>query len=301
MNRDALESWRDGATKNAIIGFVTESATEGSPRFIPEADRIATFDNDGTLWVEQPAPPQVPFLLQKLAAQVKADPTLAEKAPYREIVAKDESFLGAVARQEPEAIRSFLSAVGAAWEGTTPEQYEEEVKQYFAANPHPKFARPFTELVYRPMLELLDLLRGHDWRIFVASGGGRDFMRVIAEDVWGVPKENVIGSAAEFEYKAGSLTRTPNLHGSVALGRGKPEDIFARTGRLPRFAAGNADVDIEMLEVADFRLAILHDDDEREYAYTAAAESFFAKARQDGWAVASMKDDWAVLYDDGGA
>ena len=299
MNRDVLGSWTDGSTKDAVVGFITESATEGSPGFIPEAERVAAFDNDGTLWVEQPAPPQVPFLLQKLAAQVEADPKLAEQEPYRSIVKQDKSFLDAVAKQDPDAIRSFLDGVGAAWEGTTPEQYGEEVKEYLAANPHPRFERPFTELVYQPMLELFDLLRGHGWRVYVCSGGGRDFMRVIAEDTWGVRKENVIGSAPEFEYKDGRLTRTPNLHGPVSLGAGKPEDIFARTGRLARFAAGNADVDIEMLEAADFRLVILHDDAEREYAYTDAAESLLEEAKREGWTVASMKDDWTEIY--GGA
>ena len=299
MERDVLQSWRGGGVKDAIVEFITGSATEGSPHYIPEPDRIATFDNDGTLWVEQPAPPQVPFLLQKLAAQVEADPTLAERDPYRSIVARDMSFLGAVARQEPEAIRTFLKGVGEAWAGTTPEEFDEEVREYFTANPHQRFARPYTELIYQPMLELFDLLRSHGWRVYVCSGGGRDFMRVIAEDVWGVRKENVIGSAPEYEYRDHRLVRTPSQHGPVALGPGKPEDIYARTGRLPRFAGGNGDVDLEMLQAADFRVVILHDDAEREYAYTEAAEELLAAAKQGGWTVVSMKDDWATVFEGG--
>lgn len=301
MDPDPLRSWRDGPTKDAIVQFVTGSEVEGSPGFIPEADRIATFDNDGTLWVEQPAPPQVPFLLEKLAAQVGAEPSLAEREPYAAIVAKDKTFLDAVARQEPEAVRSFLDALGAAWEGTTPEQFEEEVKKYFVATPHPRFGRPFTELVYQPMLELFDLLRSKGWRVYVCSGGGRDFMRVIAEDTWGVLKENVIGSAPEYEYKDHRLVRTATLHGSVALGPGKPEDIYARTGRLPRLAGGNGDVDTEMLDAAEFRLVILHDDADREYAYTDAADSLLAVAKRGGWTVASMRNDWAVIFEGGGS
>ena len=299
MEGDVLRSWNEGSVKDAVLGFVTESATEGSKGYIPEANRVAAFDNDGTLWVEQPAPPQVPLLLEKLASQVKEDPSLAEQDPYKAIVAKDPSFLGAVARQEPDAIRSFLDGVGKAWEGTTPEQYEQEVKAYFASHPHPRFERPFTELVYRPMLELFDLLKSHDWRVFVCSGGGRDFMRVIAESVWGVRKENVIGSAPEYDYRDGRLVRTTALHGPVSLGPGKPEDIYARTGQLPRFAGGNADVDIEMLESAVFRLAILHDDADREFAYTAAAEQFLAAAKAGGWTVVSMKNDWNTIFDGG--
>lgn len=292
----ALPSWNETPTKQAILDFVLASGNEASEAYIPPADRIAAFDNDGTLWVEQPAPAQTGLLLGKLIEQVKADPSLASRDPYKAIINKDPAFLRAVAEQRPEAVMAFLEGVGRAWEGTDPESYEEEVRQFLATNPHPRYGRPWTDLVYPPMLELLDLLRENQWRVYVCSGGGRDFMRVFAEETWGVLQENVIGSAPEFAYEKGKLVRRQGLHGPVALGAGKPEHIFARTGRLPRFAAGNGDVDLEMLEVADFSLVIVHDDEEREYAYTAAAKTLQEVGTRHGWTMVSMKNDWKTVF-----
>jgi phosphoserine phosphatase len=146
------------------------------------------------------------------------------------------------------------------------------------------------------MLELFDLLREYGWRIFVCSGGGRDFMRVFAEDTWGINKENVIGSAPEWAYKDGQLVRANALHGNIALGPGKPEHIYARTGRTALFAGGNGDVDLEMLQEADFRLVIVHDDAEREYETTASAEKLLEAGEQGGWTMVSMKDDWKNVF-----
>ncbi|WP_438854120.1 HAD family hydrolase [Agromyces sp. M3QZ16-3] len=291
-----LDGWNEGAAKRAILDYVVGSATEGASAFVPLADRVAAFDNDGTLWVEQPAPAQTGLLLGKLADQVRSDPSLASLEPYRSLVARDPDFLAALARQDPDTVVAFLGAVGRAWEGSTPEEYDAEVRAFLAATRHPTLDRPFTDLVYRPMLELFDLLRDHGWRVFVCSGGGRDFMRVIAEETWGVLKENVIGSAPEFEYRDGRLVRENTLLGNVALGPGKPEHLFARTGRLPRFAAGNGDVDIEMLEVAAFRLVIVHDDAEREFDYTSGAERILERGRTDGWVMASVREDWRTVF-----
>ena len=296
MKTDVLASWNDGAAKTAVVDFVTDSVAAGSARFVAEAERIAAFDNDGTLWVEQPMPPQAPFLLEKLVAQVRADPELADAEPYRSIVKRDPVFLAGLARQDPDAVAKFLAGVGAAWEGVTPEVYDAEVGDFIAGYRDERFGKRCTELVYQPMLELFDLLRAHGWRVFVCSGGGRDFMRVIAEDTWGVPKENVIGSAPEWSYRDGRLVRDNELRGDLALGPGKPSHLFARTGRLPKFAAGNGDVDIEMLEVADFRLVIVHDDAEREYATTAGAERILERATAEGWVMVSMKNDWNSIY-----
>lgn len=156
---------------------------------------------------------------------------------------------------------------------------------------------PYVELVYRPMLELFELLRANDFRVFVCSGGGRDFMRVFAEETWGIYKENVIGSAAAYTYADGKLVRASGTLGGLDLGPGKPEHIFATTGRLPLFAGGNADVDIEMLESARFALLVAHDDEEREFSYTAGAESALGMAEEVGWTVVSMKDDWIAVFD----
>lgn len=296
MGPGPLESWNDGAAKRAIVEFVTSAAREGTPGFVRPADRIAVFDNDGTLWVEKPAPVQTAFVLGKLAARVKADPSLADREPYRAVVDGDEAFFRALDAQDPDAVAFLVRALGSAWEGTTLEEYEAEATRYLASWRHERFGLPYTGLVYRPMLELFDYLRAHGWRLFVCSGGGRDFMRVFCEEVWGLPRENVIGSAPEFVYRDGVPVRGTELHGPLALGPGKPEHVLARTGRLPCFAAGNDDVDVEMLRSARFALLVVHDDDVREYAYTDNAERARATAGRAGWTTVSVKNDWnAVL------
>lgn len=295
MSTSPLGSWNAGAAKRAIVEFVTSAAAEGSPGFVPPMDRVAVFDNDGTLWVEKPAPVQTAFILGKLAARVAADPTLADERPYRAIIDGDESFFHALAAQDPDAVTSMAEAIGSAWEGTTFGEYEAEAARYVASWRHERFGVPYTGLVYQPMLELFDYLRAYGWRLFVCSGGGRDFMRVICEDTWGLPRENVIGSAPEFAYRDGVLVRRAALHGPVAIGPGKPEYVLARTGRLPCFAAGNDDVDVELLQSARFALLVVHDDDVREYAYDDCARRARATAERAGWTTVSVKNDWNTV------
>ncbi|MDX1417145.1 MAG: HAD family hydrolase [Candidatus Promineifilaceae bacterium] len=294
----SLSSWNNTGAKQAIIDFLAATSDQNNPDYIPPAERIAAFDNDGTLWVEQPAPAQTGFLLAKLVQEVKADPSLVAKDPYKAIVTKDETFMQALANQVPEAVVAFLQGTGRAWEGTTAEEYEAETKAFLATLIHPRYDRPWTELVYQPMLELFDLLRENEWRVFVCSGGGRDFMRVFSEEIWGIPRENVIGSAPAWAYQDGRLVRQNALHGNIALGPGKPEHIFARTGRTALFAGGNGDVDLEMLQEARFRLVVVHDDETREYATTSGAEKLLAAGRQSGWTMVSMKDDWKIVFKD---
>jgi len=296
----ALTSWRDGPAKRAIVDFVT-SATRDGPRFIAAADRIATFDNDGTLWVEQPMPPQFDFVFRKWAAEAEADPSLAGQPPYKAIVAKDEAFFEGVATQEPKVVATLLQAFARSWAGTTPDEFDAQVREWVKTVKQPKLGVPYVELVYQPMLELFDYLRAHEFRVFVCSGGGRDFMRAFAEQTWGILKENVIGSAAAYTYADGKIVRSDQLLGALDLGPGKPEHIFAQTGRLPAFAGGNADVDIEMLTCAKFALLVNHDDADREFAYTKAAEKSLATAEQLGWAVVSMKNDWTTVFKNDGA
>ncbi|WP_236246014.1 HAD family phosphatase [Streptomyces sp. CC210A] len=295
MSEAPLGSWHDGAAKRAIVEFVTSSATEGSQGFVAPVDRVAVFDNDGTLWVEKPAPVQLPFVLGKLAARLEADPSLADRQPYRAIVDRDESYLRALNDQDPHAVASMVDAVGSAWEGTTFGEFEAEAARYLAAWRHERFGLPYPGIVYQPMLELFDYLRSHGRRLFVCSGGGRDFMRVICEDVWGLPRENVIGSAPEFSYRDGAMVRQAAPHGPVTLGPGKPEYVLARTGRLPGFAAGNDDVDVELLDTARFALLIVHDDDVREYAYSDSAHRARAAAERSGWTTVSVKNDWKTV------
>jgi phosphoglycolate phosphatase-like HAD superfamily hydrolase len=290
-----LASWREGPAREAIIDFVTLATTQGSG-FVPLADRIATFDNDGTLWVEQPLPPQFDFVFRTWAEEIKVDPSMAEKQPYKAIIARDPAFFAALGVQDPEVVGTLLAAFSRTWKGTTPEQFDAQVRDWLTTVKQPKLGVPYIELVYKPMLELLDYLRAHEFRVFVVSGGGRDFMRVFAEDAWGIFKENVIGTAAEYSYADGKIVRGEHAVGGLDVRAGKPEHIFAATGRLPVFGGGNADVDIEMLEAAKFSVLVKHDDDEREFAYTSGAEASLAKAKELGWTVVSMKNDWATVF-----
>jgi phosphoserine phosphatase len=291
-----LPSWNDTKTKQTILDFVAKVSAEGSSDYIPPAERIAAFDNDGTLWVEQPAPAQTGLLLGKLVEKVKENPALAAEDPYKGIVTQDPVFLQGLAQQVPEIVIAFLSGVGKAWEGTTPEAYEAEVRTYLATSMHPRWDCPWTDLIYQPMLELFDLLKANDWRVFICSGGGRDFMRVFSEEALGIYRENIIGSAPEFAYVDGQLIRQNKLHGNISLGPGKLEHIHARTGRTALFAGGNGAVDLEMLQEARFRLVIVHDDAEREYVVTAAAEKLLVAGEQGDWTMVSMKNDWKTIF-----
>ena len=294
-NALALASWKDGATKRTIVDFVT-AATEPGAGFVPAADRIATFDNDGTLWVEQPMPSQFDFVFRKWTQEIQAEPSLAGQQPYKAIVEKDPEFFRGVATQDPEVVATLERGFARSWAGTTPEEFDAQVRQWCQTVKQPELDELYVKLVYKPMLELIEFLVAHEFRVFVCSGGGRDFMRVFAEETWGIHKEIVIGSAAAYEYADGRIVRSNEVLGGLALGAGKPEHIFAQTGRLPVLAAGNADVDIEMLEAAKFAVLVNHDDPDREFAYTAAAEGALAKANQLGWTVVSMKNDWATIF-----
>jgi phosphoserine phosphatase len=175
-------------------------------------------------------------------------------------------------------------------------EFEAQVPRWAKTVKQPSLGRLYVELVYQPMLELFDYLKANEFRVFVCSGGGRDFMRAFAEETWGIYRENVIGTAAAYSYADGRIVRKDELPGDLDLGPGKPEHIFAQTGRLPAFACGNADNDIEMLESAKFALLINHDDREREFAYTAGGERVMDKAHELGWTVVSVKDDWSTLF-----
>jgi len=300
MPETVLESWNDGPAKQAILDFVASATTPG-PGFVAVADRIAAFDNDGTLWVEQPLPPQFDFVFRKWGEEIKQDPSLASQQPYKAIIERDLAFLGGVAVQDPEVVGALLTAFSRSWAGTTPDEFDAQVREWLATSRQPKLGVPYIELVYQPMLELLDLLKAYKFRVFVTSGGGRDFMRVFAEQAWGIYKENVIGTAAEYTYAGGKIIRGEHALGSLDVGPGKPEHIFAQTGRLPVFAGGNADVDIEMLESARFALLINHDDEEREFGYINGAEKSLAEAKELGWTVVSMKNDWKTVFTQGAA
>jgi phosphoglycolate phosphatase-like HAD superfamily hydrolase len=257
----------------------------------------ASFDNDGTLWVEQPLPPQFDFVFRRWAEEVKADPSMAEEQPYKALLEKDMAFLEGVATQDPEVVGTLLKAFSRTWAGTTPEEFDSQVREWLETVKQPTLGVPYIDLVYKPMLELLELLTANEFRVFVCSGGGRDFMRVFAEDTWGIHKENVIGTAAEYAFADGRIVRAEHALGGLDVGPGKPEHIFGQTGRLPLFAGGNADVDIEMLEAAKFSLLVNHDDEAREFGYIKGAERSLEKASDLGWTVVSMKDEWTTVFE----
>jgi phosphoserine phosphatase len=290
-----LATWNDGPAKRAVLSFLDVATTQG-PGFVEPADRIAAFDDDGTLWVEQPAPPQVDFLSRVWATLAKADPSRADKQPYKAVLEQDREFFSSLVTQDPAAVAALTEAMGATWAGTTPEVFDTQVHQWMQTAKQPRFGVGYAELAYQPMLELFDLLQAHRFRNFICSGGGRDFMRAFAEQIWPVHKEDVIGSAPAYEYKDGRIVRTDRMLGTLSLGPGKPEHLFAQTGRMPVFAVGNADADIEMLSAASFAILVNHDDEDREFAYTAAADKALARADQSGWTVVSMKNDWARLF-----
>ena len=295
MSDAVLASWNEGKAKEAIVGFVNSATTPGAG-FVAVPDRIATFDNDGTLWVEQPMPPQLDFVFGHWAEEIKANPSLAGKQPYKAIIERDPAFFAGLATQDPQVIESLLGAFGRSWSGTSPEEFDAQVRRWLSTATQPKLGVRYAELIYKPMLELLDYLKANEFRVFVCSGGGRDFMRVFAEETWGINKENVIGTAAEYNYTDGKIVRGEHALGTLDVGPGKPEHIFAQTGRLPAFAGGNADVDIEMLSAARFAVIVNHDDEEREFVYTSGADASFAKAKELDWTVISMKDDWKIVF-----
>lgn len=216
---DYLQCWKDGAPKAAILDFVRASTTKGSG-FVELVDRIATFDNDGTLWVEKPAPPQADFVIRAWEKALTADPSLCGREPWKALAEHDEAFFNGLATQDPAVVASLEEAIGRTWAGTTPEMFDAEVRDWLNTVTQPKFKVAYTKLVFKPMLELFDLLKANDFRILVCSGGGRDFMRVFAEETWGIYKEDVIGTAAT--YRASPTRRSakpPKVGRSPSSGR----------------------------------------------------------------------------------
>ncbi len=300
---DPLPSWNDGAAKRTILAFVDEVTTAGSPRFVPAPERIAVFDNDGTLWGEQPLYFQLAFALDRIQALAPQHPEWNDREPFRSVLAHDVK--GALAGGE----KALLELVVAAHAGNTTEEFEAIVRRWLATARHPKSGLPYTEMVYRPMLELLDHLRGRGFKTFIVSGGGIEFLRAFAEPVYGVPPEQVVGSsvATRYEVRNGRpvLARLPEID-FIDDGAGKPVGIQRHIGRRPILAFGNSDGDFEMLEWTTSgpgpRLGLIlhHDDAGREVAYDRDSHiGRLARALDEaparGWTVVSMKGDWKVV------
>jgi haloacid dehalogenase-like hydrolase len=301
---DPLPSWNDGKSRQSIIDFVTKVATPGSADFVPPAERIATFDNDGTLWAEQPMYFQLFFALDRVKELAPQHPQWQTKEPFASLLKGDVN--GALAGGE----QAMLDIVMATHAGMTTEEFETIVKNWVATAQHPITKRPFTEMVYQPMLELLTYLRANDFKTYIVSGGGIEFMRPWTEAVYGIPPEQVVGSSikTEFEVRGGKpvLVRLPALD-FIDDKTGKPIGINSHIGRRPIAAFGNSDGDMQMLQYttggtgARFGLLVHHTDAAREWAYDRKShvgqlDKALDAAPVNGWTVVDMKNDWKIIY-----
>ena len=295
-----LDSWPAGPAKATIGDFVDRVTRE-----VPPADRVAVFDNDGTLWCEKPAYIQLDFLTRRLAQQATDDPSLQDSAPYRAAASDDLRWFGDAVtkhyRGDDADLKVLATAILSAYTGLTVEEHAARVRAFFTTAEHPTLRRPYTTCGYAPMTELLRHLEQHRFTTYIVSGGGRDFMRPITEAMYGIPPERVIGSSVGLDFVDGDLKTTAALE-FLDDGPLKPVRIWGRTGRRPIFAAGNSDGDIEMLQFPDagplpsLSLLVRHDDADREFDYTAGAERALGQADSQGWTVVSMRRDWARVF-----
>lgn len=302
---EPLPSWNDTAAKQAIVSFVEKVTQESSPDFVPPAERIATFDNDGTLWCEQPMYVQLAFAFERVKAIAPQHPEWTTKEPFASLLKGDMK--AALSGGE----RELLEAVMATHAGMSTDEFEQIVKAWFATAKHPKTGKLYTEMTYVPMVELLAYLRANGFKTFIVSGGGIEFMRPWAERVYGVPPEQVVGSSIKTRYELRDgkpvLMRLPEMN-FVDDKTGKPIGINAHIGRRPIAAFGNSDGDQQMLDWTQAgdgpRLMMLvhHDDAEREYAYGAESkigtfsDALMSHAKKNGWTVISIANDWKTVF-----
>ena len=308
---DPLPSWNDGPAKKAIIEFIKKTTEKGSPRFVPPEARIATFDQDGTTWVEQPVSTQVVYYLERVPAVAEKRPELKNIEPFKTVLSGNRQ---AMARFTPRDI--YMIAL-ATLSGITVEEFNNEVKQWLATAKHPRFDRPYTDLTYEPMVELMKLFRSSGYKTYFVTGGGQDFVRTYSKKIYGIPPEQVVATIGGIKYgydKTGRpiLTKEPRLlfddHGA-----GKPEAIHLAIGRRPYAAFGNSIGDREMLEYtwagdgARLPMLVLHDDATREYTYGPAqglpdtksgtfTQALYDEAKKKGWIVISMRNDWKRIF-----
>jgi phosphoglycolate phosphatase-like HAD superfamily hydrolase len=305
-----LASWNDGPAAAAITEFVERVTTEGSPEFVPPDERVAVFDNDGTLWCEKPMPIELGFILQRLAAMAEEDPSLRDRQPWKAAYERDYGWLGDVITKhyhgDDSDVRVLLGGILQAFEGMTVDDYGAAAHRFLVSGRHPTLERAFHHCGYRPMIDLLGYLAANGFTNYIASGGDRDFMRPVTQAIYNIPSERVIGTSNALRYE-------PDEHGGSVVyeaqpdyfddGPVKPVRIWSRIGRRPIVAAGNSNGDIEMLRYAGgpsrpgLRLLVLHDDPEREFDYVAGAERALEEAKARSWTVVSVRRDWATVFD----
>jgi phosphoserine phosphatase len=300
-----LASWNDGATRRAIVEFVEQTVSTE----VPVDERVAVFDNDGTLWCEKPVPIQLDFILRRLQEMAQADSELRNRQPWKAAYERDYAWLASVLVEhyagDDTKVRTLVGGVLAAHAGISVEDFEAKADAFLRTAQHPTLGRGYLECAYAPMIELLSYLEANGFATYIASGGGRDFMRPITDDVYGVSRDRVIGSATALEYTGddhgGTITRKAEAD-YLDDGPQKPIRIWSRVGRRPTLAAGNSNGDIPMLDFSQhpdrpfLRLLVLHDDAEREFDYTSGAEHALERADTASWTVVSIKHDWGTVF-----
>jgi len=298
-----LPSWSDGAAKQAILDFVEQTDS------VPVEHRTAVFDNDGTLWCEKPMPIQLDFVLRRFVEMAEATPELRDRQPWKAAYERDYGWLASLMEQHYAGDDTDVKVLGAgilaAYEGISVDDFEAQSDQFLRSAQHPTLGRGYLQCAYKPMVELLDYLAANGFTNYIVSGGGRDFMRPISDDVYGIPRERVIGSAAALAYESnergGTITHKAEAE-YLDDGPQKPIRIWSRMGRRPLVAGGNSNGDVPMLEFTKYadkptlRLLVLHDDAEREFDYTSGAEAALARAAMDNWTAVSIKNDWATVF-----
>jgi hypothetical protein len=308
---DPLPSWNDGPAKQAILDFVKTTTDKTNPKFVAPEDRIATFDQDGTTWVEHPIYSQVLFAFDRVAEMAPQHPEWKARMPFKAIVTGDKAAIEKFTQKDIEIIAMATHT------GMTAEAFGPIVKDWMAKAKHPKFDKPYPQMVYQPMLEVMKYLRDNGYKTYIVTGGGQDFVRTYSQQVYGIPVEQIVGSALDTQYAynkegQGILMRDPKLLLNNN-GAGKAEDIYLFIGKNPKAAFGNTDGDREMLEYtqasggASLEMLVLHDDATREYAYGPATglpdtkvgtfpQSLYDEAKAKGWTVISMKNDWKQIF-----
>jgi phosphoglycolate phosphatase-like HAD superfamily hydrolase len=309
MTENLLQSWRDTATKRAIQDFVRAACGDDGSVAVPIEERVAVFDNDGTLWCEKPMPIQLDFILRRLTEMAEAQPELRERQPWKAAFDLDLGWFGAVMTEhyagDDTNVRTLAGGILSAFAGISVEDFEEQADTFLRTTQHPTLGSVYLECGYTPMIELLRYLDANGFANYIASGGGRDFMRPISHDMYGIPRERVIGSSTTFAYtsdeRGGTISHKPEAD-YLDDGPEKPVRIWSRIGRRPLLAAGNSNGDTAMLQFTHhtdkptLRLLVLHDDPDREFDYTTGAEQALEQTETDSWTVVSIKNDWTTVF-----
>ena len=311
ISGDNLSLWNDTPTKSAIVGYVHAVTDPNNAKFVPEVERVATFDNDGTLWLEKPLYMQLHHLIRQIALVAASNPAVRTKQPFKAVYENDQAWFkeaaAGVSKGDLTRAMSIIAGAAEAFEGMTIDEFNSNARDFLTNTKDARFNVPYKQLTYKPMVELIHYLQNNEFAVYITSGGGRDFMRSVSEEIYSTPRQNVIGSDIEYAYEIDTrsraqVVRTVKVEQPIDNESGKPIHIGRTISRRPIFAAGNSDGDIEMLQYAKshtgLSLGVLvhHDDADREYAYDEGAEEALERAVGNGWVVVSMKNDWKQIF-----